>query len=290
MIRLLRRVTFFCLLVFFIGGCEDAGQRHNQALPNPAHPSFVTRQEWESIINYSPMESTEEMGRQLSGVVPHHLVAGRLIADYFQVLSQQQPEVLIIVGPNHENRGARIITGLYDWQTPLGPVKCEEKIVKALINSNLVARDEEALSREHSIGSLTPFVRHFLPQTRIVPIILQHGISLEEVNSLVKELKKLTNGEAILLASVDFSHYLTRSEAEAKDKETLSYMESFDFATLFHLGNEHLDSPASLASAFCWAQTGGVEEFMLLHNTNSGILMNNEIMETTSYFVLAFGD
>ncbi|NLV15690.1 MAG: AmmeMemoRadiSam system protein B [Syntrophomonadaceae bacterium] len=287
MTSLLLRISFLCLLVF-IGGCGDTGQKSDQAMPNPAHPSFVTRQEWESIRSYIPLDL--DMGHQLSGVVPHHLVAADLIADYFQLLSQQQPEVLIIVGPNHENQGAPIITGLYDWQTPQGSVRCEEKIVKALINSDLAVRNEEVLSREHSIGSLVPFVRHFLPETRIVPIIFKHGVSLQEVDSLIKGLRDLTDGEAVLLASVDFSHYLTRSEAEVRDKETLSYMENRDLATLFRLGNDHLDSPASLASAFHWAQAGGGGEFILIHNTNSGILMNSEIMETTSYFVLAFGD
>jgi hypothetical protein len=67
-------------------------------------------------------------------------------------------------------------------------------------------------------------------------------------------------------------------------------MKDFDLATLFKLGNDYLDSPASLASVFLYAQRKGVRGFAVLENTNSGELLKNDLMETTSYFSLVFSD
>ncbi len=285
--RVLNWITLIGLL-FLLVGCQEVGNNESRVTANPAHSSFVTRQELAQALNLAKAESLETAGHKISGVVPHHLVAGHLIADYFAALSQQRPELIIIVGPNHENRGGRVITGLYDWQTPEGLVKTEAEVVKGLLANNLAVRDEKVLAGEHSIGSLVPFVGYYLPQAKVVPIILHHGVTLREVDKLLTGLKPYLNEETVLVASVDFSHYLTRREAELKDEETLIHMRNFDYSTIFRLGDDHLDSPASLALAFRRAEAQGIKEFFILDHTNSGVIMNNDLMETTSYFTLAF--
>ncbi|MGE5417933.1 MAG: AmmeMemoRadiSam system protein B [Acidobacteriota bacterium] len=255
----------------------------------PAHASFVTPRQLGNAIS-SPLQAGRVgvKGRIVSGVVPHHLLAGGLTARLLKQLSAQKPRTVIIIGPNHHNMGAKVITGLYNWQTPDGMVMTQADVVKTLINKGLASRDEKVLSKEHSIGSLVPLIRHFLPQTTVVPIILHQNVSLKEVDSLLRTLEPYLDKDAVLLASVDFSHYLIRREAEIKDTATLRYMRNHDYTTLFHLGNDYLDSPASLACAFRLAEKRGINDFQLLANTNSGIIMRNDSMETTSYFIMAF--
>ncbi|MGE5405207.1 MAG: AmmeMemoRadiSam system protein B [Candidatus Saccharibacteria bacterium] len=255
----------------------------------PAHASFVTPRQLGNAIS-SPLreESVVMKGRIVSGVVPHHLLAGGLTANLLEALAHQKPKTIIIIGPNHHNQGARVITGLYNWQSPDGIVMTRCDAVKTLINKGLASRDEKVLAKEHSIGSVVPLIRHFMPQAKVVPIILHQNVSLKEVDALLQALEPYLNKDTVLLASVDFSHYLTRREAEIKDAATLRYMRNHDYTTLFHLGNDYLDSPASLACAFRLAEKRGIKDFGLLANTNSGIIMRNDSMETTSYFILAF--
>mgnify|MGYP001014089235 CR=1 FL=1 len=276
--------------LMLLTGCQQVEDNRASERPNPAHPSFVTRQELADALGSAKPGPVEVRGHQVSGVVPHHLVAGHLIADYFAGLSRQSPEVIIIVGPNHENRGGKIITGFYDWQTPDGKVKTEFRVVEGLLDSHLAVQDETVLAAEHSIGSLVPFVHHYLPQTKIVPIILHHGVTTGEVDKLLTGIEPYLNEKTVLVASVDFSHYLTSREAENKDSQTLIHMRNFDYSTLFRLGDDHLDSPASLALAFRLAENQGVKDFQVLDHTNSGIIMNNYLMETTSYFTLIFAE
>ncbi len=277
-------------LLLLLTGCQEVGDDSTSRRPNPAYPSFVTCQELADALGSAKPGPTADIGHQVSGVVPHHLVAGHLIADFFAGLSEQSPELIIIAGPNHENRGGKVITGFYDWQTPGGTVKTDQRVVEGLLDQHLAVQDETVLAGEHSIGSLVPFVHHYLPQAKIVPLILHHGVTLSEVDKLLTGLTPYLNEKTVLVASVDFSHYLTRREAETKDSQTLIHMRNFDYGALFRLGDDHLDSPASLALAFRLAENRGIKEFQVLDHTNSGIIMNNDLMETTSYFTLVFAE
>jgi AmmeMemoRadiSam system protein B len=267
---------------------KQAEKQDQQSKLYPPHPSFLTEPELYEVLSGSKEQFNLE-GTILGGVVPHHLVAGSLITDLLAALVPQKPEVIILVGPNHHNLGGRMITGFSAWQTPAGLVEVEEKIGQALLRESIVGQDEQVLSQEHSIGSLAPLIKHYLPQTKIVPLILHHDVTLEEVDKLLAVLEPwLEEEKCVLLASVDFSHYLTREQAEEKDRFTLKVMKNFAYPTLFHLDNDYLDSPASLALVFRYAESKGLREFQVLANTNSGRILQNDLIETTSYFSLVF--
>jgi len=291
-------ILFPCLLflLFLFMLAQNSGGREQadviRELSKPAHPSiFMSREDFYRYLGEQAAinsETADTESRIICGVVPHHLVASRLIVQFWDMLARQEPEVIILAGPNHYNLGGKVITGLYDWQTPEGLVKTEAQIVGTLLDKGLAVCDEEVLSKEHSIGGLLPFIRHFMPQARVVPLIFHHDVSLQEIDALLAALKPYLDRGAVLAASVDFSHYLTRREAQDKDELTLRVMRQFDYTTLFKLGNDHLDSPASLTLAFRYAQIRDFMEFDILGHSNSGIILKNDMMETTSYFTLVF--
>ena len=276
-----------CILALMTGCSKDAiiGERVEVT---STHPSFVTEKELNSILAERPKEIYRVEGRVVSAVVPHHLVAGRLVVNMMETLVPQQPKVVILVGPNHFNKGGRIITGLNGWRTPTGLMDAQSNIVKFLLQSGLAVRDEETLSKEHSVGALVPLLKYYLPEAKVVPIILHYDVKLQEVDSLLQILEPFLDEDTVVISSVDFSHYLTRSQAQGKDQETLIHMKNFDYSTLFRLGNDYLDSPASLAASFRLAEKEGITEFTVLDNTNSGIILQNDFIETTSYFTLVF--
>jgi hypothetical protein len=275
---------------------EEEQKLNSEGLPQnkqqSPHPSFISRQELYEVLAEEQVLAEKQRnveGTILAGVVPHHLVAGSMITDLLAALVPQEPELIVIIGPNHHNLGGRTITGFADWQTPEGLVQTEDNLVQALLKKKVAVQDEQVLSKEHSIGSLIPLIKHYLPQAKVVPIIYHHDVTIEEVDKLLAVLDPLLAEEkSVLLASVDFSHYLTRKEAEEKDSLTLRVMNNFDYPTLFHLGNDHLDSPASLATIFRFAEMKELREFQLLANTNSGVILQNDFIETTSYFTLVF--
>lgn len=288
-------VLGFVFLSMVLGGCGHPTNSPNPSdAANPANPvhssTFVTKTELYKCLAKMDNDKKDIIteGRIIGGVVPHHLVAGHLMARLIECIAQSNPKVVVLVGPNHNNAGAKVITGLYDWQTPEGIMKTDQKSVQKLVDQRLAVLDEKVLSTEHSIGAVVPFIRYFMPETLIVPLIFHHDVSLEEVDAILETLIAVLGEKAVILGSVDFSHYLTRQEAEGKDKVTLKAMEVFDYKTLYSMSSDYLDSPASLALVFHHAEEKGIKEFQVLDNTNSGIILKNDTIETTSYFTLLF--
>lgn len=227
-------------------------------------------------------------GRIYGAVVPHHLLAHSMIAQVFARLQQEKPSRLILLGPNHKNLGARILTSSLGWETPFGTVETDEGGINQLLGSDLVKKDDKAFSTEHSMGNLMPFIKHYLPDAKIVPIIFHHDVSKKEAALIAEQLSPLIDEDTVIIASVDFSHYLPRREAEEKDEETLKAMETKNLSTLFSMGNDHLDSPASLGTLFLAMGAQDIEDFTLLDHTNSGMLLGNDLIETTSYMTMIF--
>ena len=61
-----------------------------------------------------------------------------------------------------------------------------------------------------------------------------------------------------------------------------------DSQTISHLRSQNLDAPTLLALLVEYAKEHGVEQPLILANSNSGRLMQNTQMECTSYFTLLF--
>lgn len=227
--------------------------------------------------------------RVAGGVIPHHLFPSFIIADFFSQLSHQNPKTIILIGPNHYELGDfKVLTSLYGWQTPFGVVEPNELFTYELMESNLAKIDEEVLPKEHSVAGIMPFVKYYLPNVQVVPIILSGFMTQEETQLFANSLKNFMNKDTVVIAAVDFSHYLTNKEAYEKDKVTLEIMKNFDYRQLFSLNNDYLDSPASVAALLMIMQALRTTNMDLLQHTNSGELQRDDYIETTSYFSIAY--
>lgn len=236
-----------------------------------------------SRVKSIPMSSTIK-----GGVIPHHLVAGYMIADFFNMLSGQDIERVILIGPNHYVRGPRIITSKYPWQTAYGILEEDDELIDVLIKSGIAHVNEEVMTDEHSIAGLIPYIKYYLPEAKIVPLILHWDISLREAENLSHLLTQYVGKKSVIVASVDFSHYLTMEEAQVKDRETLKAIQASDYELLFNMGNDHLDSPASIGILLQAMKGLGAENLTVLHHSNSGIVLGRYVEETTSYFTLVY--
>ncbi|HYG56790.1 MAG TPA: AmmeMemoRadiSam system protein B [Symbiobacteriaceae bacterium] len=227
-------------------------------------------------------------GRLAGGVVPHHNLAGAMLSTFFIQLEAAPPKSVIVIGPNHEHRGQRVITGRRGWATPFGTVAADQEMVDALVKAGLATLDDAALEQEHTVGALMPYLKYHAPATRVVPIILHRDISLAEMEKLAQVLAPLLAEGSLLVASVDFSHYLTRAEAEAKDHITWAAIERFDLAGLKRMGPDHLDSPAALGILMLTMRQLGAGGPAVEGHTNAGVLLGSDQIDTTSYFVLTY--
>lgn len=220
------------------------------------------------------------------GIVPHDIFPSSIPARFMYFLSKKPPETIIIIGPNHNEKGnAKVLTSLYSWQTNSGTLQPNIELAKKLLKNHLVDVDESVLPEDHAAISIMPYLAYFMSNTRVVPLLLSSRLSLAEISSLADTIRNSINDKTTVIAAVDFSHYLSSPQAEMKDIETLQLIKSRDYRQLLTLGNDHLDSPASIVLLL---QLMGDRQAIIIDHTNSGQIQNNVTSETTSYFSLFF--
>ncbi|OGO51549.1 MAG: AmmeMemoRadiSam system protein B [Chloroflexi bacterium RBG_16_68_14] len=266
----------------------DRGEQQTAPAPPAArdsHPAlfFDGKRFFDAVRSAESVAEPE--GPVVGGIIPHHLLPGHLITGFFRGLAAgEAPETVILIGPNHDNEGrARALTSKLPWRTPFGLVEPDRDIIRALTATGLVAVEDAVLTTEHSVAGIMPAMKYYLPEARVVPIILSGEMDPAEAQRLGEALAARWSDGTVFVASVDFSHDLIQSQAERHDALTLKALRETDAATLFKLDNRYLDSPPAIATLMAAMTVLGADHFVLLENTNSGALLNDELAPTTSY-------
>ena len=235
------------LLILVLGRNESEDKFHSNQSTHPL--VFFDKDTFYPGVERVKKENKAFTDHASGGIIPHDLLPGFIITDFFGRLSKQQPKTIILIGPNHYERGDyRAVSSLYGWETPFGTVEPESEIIGELVTDQLVKIDEQVLAGDHSAAGIMPFIKYYLPDTKVVPILL--------------------------------SGFMTEGEA--------GVMKNFAYRQLFSLNNDYLDSPPSIATLLMTMQTLGATKMELLYHTNSGQIQKNDSIETTSYFSVIY--
>jgi poly-gamma-glutamate synthesis protein (capsule biosynthesis protein) len=212
------------------------------------------------------------------GIIPHHLIVKDKLASFFLGLEKNKYERVILIGPNHfESGDSNIISSRAVWQTPYGELLPDLEVLEKLN----IEVDEEPFVTEHSISGLVSFIKKTQSQAKFIPIILKVATSEEESRQLAEIISDNVDvDKTLVLASVDFSHYLPVDIADFHDTASQEVIENFDFSRIY---NMEIDSPASIYTVLNYLQLIGAQGTNLLAHTNSGRMMNDFDDPTTSH-------
>ena len=229
-------------------------------------------------------------GKIIGGIVPHHLLADTMISSFFASVSEAEPQVVFIVGPNHKRLGSsKIHTGSWNWQTPWGLLEADADKVKGLVESCPAAENFQLLEIEHSVSSLVPYIKYYMPQARIVPLVLHGNLGLEGSRELARKIGDAAgDSKWIVIGSIDFSHYLMPEEADKMDNITLKAIESGDLKAISSMGNDNMDSPPSLMTVLEVVGNRGEYEMKVTGHSNSSRVTGVYSDNNTSYFTILF--
>ncbi len=236
------------------------------------------------------LDTRMEEEQIIGGVVPHHLLADKMIADFFRVASVRQPKTVIVVGPNHTGAGvSKVHTGSWNWITPFGILEADEEITSYLVEARIADTSFELMENEHSISAIVPYVKYFMPDAKIIPILVSGTYSLEEAKYLGKLLASLTKEkECLFIASVDFSHYLSLEEANKMDAITKKALEERNIVQISYMDNDYMDSPGSIITLLAAMDEAEVYKQKMLGHSNSALITGNGNDYTTSYFTYVY--
>jgi len=232
----------------------------------------------------------------VSGVVPHHLLAKEIIEDFFQhISSQEKVETIILLSPDHFNSGTLDDDNAFitlDWESSskkeeFDNIKIDSLLGKKLAGENKMVLNSSAIVYDHGITNLIPYIKKYFPETRFLPILIPIDITKEQMEHLVKTIDKETPAQTIIIASVDFSHYLPPRAAGFHDKKSIRVLLNFE--------EDNFDD----IEVDCWQALYAARLFATLrHKTAIHIIAHKNSVDfsklyselTTSYFSVAFGE
>lgn len=166
-----------------------------------------------------PVRHRSPERRIRAAIVPHagYLYSGPIAAHAFAAIAgERPPATVLLLGVNHTGRGAPAALSNRDWLTPLGRVPVDHELVHAL-DHRPIEIDETAHSHEHAIEVQLPFLQYVLPFPRIAAVTVSMGPVgfLADVAAVVQ--KAVQGRDVLLVASTDFSHYVSAETARRLD-------------------------------------------------------------------------
>jgi len=215
-------------------------------------------------------------------VVPHHNLVAPQRAEIFSELSKliAAPKTIILLSPNHYSAGrGSIQTTDKIWHLGQGQIEPNKNVISFMVNNSLALDEESSFVYEHGIYNILPDIHNNFPSAQIVPIIFKNT-SQGQLDKLKQGLKE-SCADCLIIASVDFSHYTSDTQAQLQDKRSIGDLETFNASDM--LTNTGVDSGPALALLTMWAKDHGTNNFVLKNHTFSGIDPKNPDGEGTSH-------
>lgn len=178
----------------------------------------------------------------IGGIVPHagYAFSGKVALQFFEYLSLVgfSFDTAIIIGPNHSGWGPDIASDTHHfWETPFGHVELDKQFAEA---AGLKA-SEEAHEIEHSIEVIVPMLQYFFPKGfKILPIVIWNQ-SPEAARDLAIQLlaaNKKLGRKVLVIASTDFSHYVSKDFGVKQDDKALEKIINMDINGLAQVINQ----------------------------------------------------
>ena len=173
----------------------------------------------------------------VGGVAPHagFMFSGGVASHlYAEIASDGIPKTFVILGPNHTGRGSSIALSTEDFETPLGVAKVDQELAQAL-RKDLIDVDDQPHHSEHSIEVQLPFIQYLSQDFMFVPICM----TFQDYDAAVSVGETIRDGikdrDAVIVASTDFSHYVSAATAKAKDAMALKAIEEMDPKGLYRV-------------------------------------------------------
>ncbi len=248
-----------------------------------------TKKELEELINsclqhkYGPNNQIQKEDKIYGVICPHagYIYSGPTACHSYKAISDKNPELVIILGPNHFGVGKDVATMIdTQWETPLGLVNVDSEVAEKIANySKYIEIDEFSHLKDHSLEVQIPLLQSMLSNKfKILPIILRDQ-SLEmakDVGNAIAQIAKSKN--TMIVASSDFTHYEENSFAHSQDKSLIEPILEMNVEKFYNVLIEKRVSACgygAIASVMIACKKLGAKKGELLSYSTSGDVMGD---------------
>lgn len=183
----------------------------------------------EEVAKY--LQGSPSLEKTLLVMVPHAgyvfsgSTAGKTIA------RSHLAERIVLIGPNHTGRGRKLaVWNDGKWIFPGSLVPVDSGLAAAILEQPGFSADYEAHLYEHSLEVVLPFLQAVKKDLSVVPVAVAEP-GLENLLAAGKNLAlaiQESGQETTLVVSSDMSHFISRHEAEEKDRMAIDRILDLD--------------------------------------------------------------
>ena len=250
----------------------------------PADPKELSQMIDDMLAKATPPPVDGEI---LAAVAPHagYPYSGPVAAWTYAALKGHKYSRVVLIAPSHYV--AFNFTSVYDgdaYTTPLGTIPVDKEFARRLVKMSstiqLSDKGHQATqdAPEHSVEVELPWLQKVLGNFELVPIVMGDQ-SYESSRALGVALAKMLrdkangDGDTLVLASSDLSHYHPYDEAETIDHKTLHALEAWDYFSMsrnFETRLWEACGGAPIVAAMIYAERMGANKAEVLKYANSG--------------------
>lgn len=210
----------------------------------------------------------------VAGVVsPHagYIYSGKIAAQAFAAFDDRFDGTFLVIGPSH--RGFPTCISQVPWETPLGILEPDTDLGSHLD----LPVDERAMSygSENSLEVQMPFIQYRFPGSKILPVMMGHQTMSEvrRVSSIIIKALETYDKPVKIVASSDFSHYVSAEKAFRDDHYAIEALVSMDIPEFLSRIQSHHITACGYGPIGCMIEvlkTRGITRCDLLGYTTSG--------------------
>jgi AmmeMemoRadiSam system protein B/AmmeMemoRadiSam system protein A len=249
----------------------------------PSDPKVLSAMMDDMLAKVTAPQITDPI---LAVVAPHagYQYSGPVAAYTYAQLKGHKYTRVVVIAPTHHV--SFDFTSIYEgdaYATPLGNVQVDkafaQKLVKMSSTMKLSSQGHEPTSAggEHAVEVQLPWLQKVLGNFEVVPIVMGDQ-SYESSRALGVALAKLIKsegkqGETLVLASSDLSHFHTYDDAVKMDHKTLNALEAWDYFSMsrnFPSRIWEACGGAPIVAAMIYAERMGANQARVLKYENSG--------------------
>lgn len=168
------------------------------------------RDEIRKYLEQAPPEVSRSPG-WLGGIVPHAgwYFSGNIACNVIHRVSAGDPADAYVVFGMHLAPGSpATIMAEGDWETPLGPVSVDAEFTARLMQRfDFQVETAQRHTPDNTIEVQLPFLRHFAPEARLVPVGAPPGPEAIHMGTAVRDIAEQLGRNVRVIGSTDLTHY-----------------------------------------------------------------------------------
>lgn len=207
------------------------------------------------VLFITLLSSCSTSKQELRGVIlPHHNLVGKYIDETYSEIADPSVERVVILSTNHFNIGNHYIQSALEMSSSL---ELDGDIIEKLQEQNILNVEPIVFESEHGITVHVERLEKYFPDVKIIPIIIKWDTPQEHLDRLVQSM--IDEGaldKSLLVASIDFSHFVTEEIAQKNDDRTIEWLEQWGAGELENISLDEIkaleksikmDTPTSTA-------------------------------------------